>query len=207
MSGIAFGKTLKYLREKARIPSKSLSMQAGKAATYVSQLERGLIKNPNYDTCYRLLELIGLEHDAIEKVLRRHGLVNRSNIFIDAVEGMSSPGPGYKGNIHKTEINSRIYDEKYRDTKDKNYSILCVLDTLADTDITRGSLVINNIYNLTQDEDNLDFLCDLFTIDYAQLSPEVKSEILVKLSRILRGSKEGPSFRIWAAKNQKPAGG
>ncbi len=207
MSGIAFGKTLKYLREKARIPSKNLSMQAGKAATYVSQLERGLIKNPNYETCYRLLELIGLEPDSIVKVLSRHGLVSRSNIFIDANDYISRPGPGHKDSAHKTDINPRIYDEKYRDTKDKNYNILCVLDTLADTDITRGSLVINNIYNLTQDENNLDFLCDLFTVDYAQLSPKVKAEILLKLDRILRGSKEGPNFRAWAAKSQKPAGG
>lgn len=207
MSGIAFGKTLKYLREKARIPSKNLSLQAGKAATYVSQLERGLIKNPSYDTCYKLLELIGVEPDAIENVLGRHGLVNGSNIFIDAIEGNSKSGNGQKDSPHKTEINPRIYDEKYRDTKDKNYNILCVLDALADTDITRGSLVINNIYNLTQDENNLDFLCDLFNVDYAQLSPEVKAEILVKLSRILRGSKDGPTFRTWAAKSQKPARG
>lgn len=200
MSGIAFGKTLRYLRKRAKIPSKNLSMQAGKAATYVSQLERGLIKNPNNDTCRKLLELVGLEPDSIEKVLNRHGLMDGPHMYTDGIDGINQPGPGQPGSPLKAGNNPRIYDGKYRDTKDKNYNIYCVFDSLADTDITRGSLVINIIYNLTRDENNLDFLCDLLAIDYAQLTPKLKAEILVRIGRLLRGSKADPIVRLRVSK-------
>jgi transcriptional regulator with XRE-family HTH domain len=183
MGGVAFGQTLKHLREKAKISSKSLSIQAGKAATYVSQLERGLIKNPNYDTCHKLLEFIGVESDSIEQMLNKHGLISDLNIFIEDIERINRSEPSRKESPRKAEKNSRIYEEKYRDTKEKNDYIFSIFSILVDTDITRASVVINNLYKLIQDEDNLDFLCGVLSLDYTHLPSESKAEILARLRK------------------------
>lgn len=46
VDGIQFGKDLRELRLLKRYPTRKLSEEVGRAITYVSQLERGLIKNP-----------------------------------------------------------------------------------------------------------------------------------------------------------------
>ena len=183
MGGVAFGQTLKHLREKAKIASKNLSAQVGKATTYVSQLERGLIKNPDYDTCYKLLELVGVEPDSIEQVLINHGFINELNISIEDIEKMTRSEPLRSDSPQKAGKNTRIYDGKYRDTKEKNDNIYSIFCALVDTDITRASIVINNVYKLTREENNLDFLCALLSLNYAQLPPESKDEILARLRK------------------------
>jgi transcriptional regulator with XRE-family HTH domain len=183
MGGVAFGQTIKHLRKKAKIASKNLSTQVGKAATYVSQLERGLIRNPDYNICYKLLELVGVEPDSIEQVLINHGFINELNISIDDIEKMTRSEPLINDRPQKAANNSRIYDRKYRDTKDKNDKIYSIFGVLVDTDITRASAVINNVYKLTQDEINLDFLCAILSFNYAQLPPESRDEILARLRK------------------------
>lgn len=183
MGGVAFGQTVKHLRNKAKIASKDLSMQVGKATTYVSQLERGLIKNPDYNTCYKLLELVGVEPDSIEQVLVNHGFINESNISIEDIEKMTISEPLTNDRPQKTGKSSRIYDKKYRDTKEKNEKLFNIFGVLVDTDITRASVVINNVYKLTQDENNLDFLCAILSFNYAQLPPESRNEILARLRK------------------------
>jgi transcriptional regulator with XRE-family HTH domain len=59
MDGIEFGKILKKERIKKCISSKLLSKQADKAVTYVSQLERGLIKNADNETCKKIMNIVG----------------------------------------------------------------------------------------------------------------------------------------------------
>jgi transcriptional regulator with XRE-family HTH domain len=183
MGGVAFGQTIKHLRKKAKIASKNLSTQVGKAATYVSQLERGLIRNPDYNTCYKLLEFVGVEPDSIEQVLINHGFINELNISIDDIEKMTKSDSLRNDSPQKAGKNSRIYDRKYRDTKDKNEKIYSIFGVLVDTDITRASAVINNVYKLTQDENNLDFLCAILSFNYAQLPPESRDEILARLRK------------------------
>lgn len=58
VDGIQFGKDLKELRLSKKYNSTKLSLEVGRAQTYVSQLERGLIKNPDLATCRRLLEIL-----------------------------------------------------------------------------------------------------------------------------------------------------
>jgi len=183
MGGVAFGQTIKHLRKKAKIASKNLSIQVGKATTYVSQLERGLIKNPDYNTCYKLLELVGVNPDCIEQMLINHGFINELNISIDDIEKMTRSEPLTNDSPEKAGNNTRIYDSKYRDTKDKNEKLFNVFGVLVDTDITRASVVINNVYKLTQDENNLDFLCAILSFNYAQLPPESRDEILARLRK------------------------
>ncbi len=183
MGGVAFGQTLRQLREKARISSKGLSKQVGKAPTYVSQLERGLIKNPSYDTCRQLLEYVGVEADSIEQVLNQHGIRSDAEMVIDDREGSDRSEPPVREIPLDPDKISRIYEEKYRDTKAKTDYIFSVFKILVETDITRASVVINNLYRLIQDEDNLDFLFGVLSLDYKQLPAESKAEILARLRK------------------------
>jgi len=59
MKGIEFGEKLKEIRKKEGVSSKVLSKKVDKAVTYVSQLERGLIKKPDYSTCKKILLELG----------------------------------------------------------------------------------------------------------------------------------------------------
>jgi transcriptional regulator with XRE-family HTH domain len=183
MGGVAFGQTIKHLRKKAKIASKNLSTQVGKASTYVSQLERGLIKNPDYNTCHKLLELVGVDPGCIEQMLVNHGFVKELNTSFEDTEETITSEPLTNDLPANAENNSRIYDRKYKDTKDKNEKLFKVFGVLVDTDITRASVVINNVYKLTQDENNLDFLCAILSLNYAQLPPESRDEILARLRK------------------------
>lgn len=183
MGGVAFGQTLRQLREKARISSKGLSKQVGKAATYVSQLERGLIKNPGYETCRQLLEYVGVEADSIDRVLNQHGIRSDTDMVTDEREGIGrTPPPAGEIPLNPDKI-ARIYEEKYRDAKAKTDYIFSIFNILIETDITRASVVINNLYRLIQDEDNLDFLFGVLSLDYKQLPAESKDEILARLRK------------------------
>lgn len=183
MGGVAFGQTLRQLREKARISSKGLSKQVGKAATYVSQLERGLIRNPSYDTCRQLLEQVGVGPDSVDSVLAQHGIRSDHNMFVEGMEGNGRGEPEAREILLKPDAVARIYEEKYRDAKEKTDYIFTIFNILVDTDITRASVVINNLYRLIQDENNLDFLFGVLSLDYKQLPAESKAEILARLRK------------------------
>ena len=183
MGGVAFGQTLRQLREKARISSKGLSKQVGKAPTYVSQLERGLIKNLSYDTCHELLEDVGVEADSIDKMLNTHGIRSDADVVIDDLQGSDKTEPPLREITLNPEKMSRIYEEKYRDAKAKTEYIFGVFNILVETDITRASVVINNLYRLIQDEENLDFLFGVLSLDFKQLPAESKAEILARLRK------------------------
>lgn len=66
MSGQEFGKKLREFRKEMKVSSRVLSKTINKAETYVSQIERGLNENPDYDACKRILmELDFSEEESI----------------------------------------------------------------------------------------------------------------------------------------------
>jgi len=64
-----FGRDIKALRTKRKIGSRKLSRLIGKAETYISQLERGLIKKPDYNTAYDILRHLEFAESNIEDFL------------------------------------------------------------------------------------------------------------------------------------------
>ncbi len=77
MNKSSFGEELKALRKRVGMPSKVLSQKVGKAVTYVSQLERELIKNPSYTTCLQILLELGLIKEDAEKMLNYYGIQSK----------------------------------------------------------------------------------------------------------------------------------
>lgn len=63
------GRDIKALRAKRGIGSRELSRLIGKAETYISQLERGLIKKLDYTTAYAVMKHLGFTESGIDEFL------------------------------------------------------------------------------------------------------------------------------------------
>ena len=67
MNKSSFGEELKALRKRVGMPSKVLSQKVGKAVTYVSQLERELIKIPLIQLVYKYYWSLVLSRKMLKK--------------------------------------------------------------------------------------------------------------------------------------------
>ncbi|WP_321999291.1 helix-turn-helix domain-containing protein [Bacillus pumilus] len=64
-----FRKSMKHIRTMKKIGSRELSRKIGKAETYISQFERGLIKSPDYEICFTIMKELGFAEKDIPKIL------------------------------------------------------------------------------------------------------------------------------------------
>ncbi|MGK4040905.1 helix-turn-helix transcriptional regulator [Heyndrickxia oleronia] len=74
MTSDDFGKYIKALRKVRRMNSTKLSKLIGKSSAYISHLENGRYKNPDYETACRILKLLGVSEEEIEPQLRKFHL-------------------------------------------------------------------------------------------------------------------------------------
>jgi transcriptional regulator with XRE-family HTH domain len=63
------GNYIRQVRKSKGIGSRELARKINKAETYISQLERGLIKKPDYATTKILLETLEVPSNTIEEIL------------------------------------------------------------------------------------------------------------------------------------------
>lgn len=169
MNGITFGKYLKNIREKAKKPSKELSTEVGKAVTYVSQLERGLIKKPDFDTCYKLLVILGIEEEQIEDILSYYGIISAKRKQAELEWNIKEA---------KRQWDFDWLDQKSQKLKITNDKLYNTLNMFIDKDLTRVEKPILNIQNLMVDKDKFDFFCSLFKYDYSKISIEDRKELI-----------------------------
>lgn len=179
MNGIAFGKEIKKLRKKVGIASKELSQQVGKAVTYVSQLERGLIKKPDYFISYELLKRLEIDEKNIDGLLDYFGI--------------KSPEREQSEAEWATEQSEKIssFDWLERDKyilKQKNDRLHVSLSILIDVDIAAADKLINHIEALTVDKGKFEFLTSLFEFDYSKITPEERTQILMAIRSIINAS-------------------
>lgn len=71
---IAFGYLIRNLRKENKISSTKLSALISKGSAYISQVENNRIQNPDYDTCYKLLEVLNVDPDKIQNVLMGYNI-------------------------------------------------------------------------------------------------------------------------------------
>lgn len=185
MSGIEFGKELKAIRNKVKYPTKTLSTKVGKSTAYVSQLERGLIKNPDYDTCFKLLKELAFPTDKIEDFLYTFDIVSekRKAFEIEAniqrlksIEELQESGDEdfYKNNY------PYLFDNEHDvlRLKNLNNNISNVFESLIEKDFTRAEKVINNISKLTKSRKSFNFLCSLFEYDFFNITDDEKNKLV-----------------------------
>lgn len=185
MNGIEFGKELKKIRGQVGYPSKPLSEKIGKAITYVSQLERGLIKNPDFDSCVKLLTELSFPINKIEDFLNSFGIVSEQRKKQEL-----------KQNIINSERNERAKEEANKDYIKYNYPWLFndedainslqkkieylenIFNSMVENDFSRAETVLTNITDLTKSKTSFDFFCSLFQYDFFAITPEQRKELI-----------------------------
>jgi transcriptional regulator with XRE-family HTH domain len=133
MSGIEFGEKLKEIRKKVGVSSKNLSQRVNKAVTYVSQLERGLIKNPDYFTCKEILRELGFSEKGADRFLESYSILSpeqekiEQQLILKAIEQEEEKiNSGY----YEKVINEKI--DKQQSVKNLFYRIICCNEVILD---------------------------------------------------------------------------
>ncbi len=165
MNGIAFGKELKKIRTSKGVASKELSQSVGKAVTYVSQLERGLIKKPDYYTCQRIMEKLDIDSSRIEGILDHYGIQRPE------IEEMLIAEAEKHSSFDWMEQNA------YR-LKNINKQLCHSLDSFIDRDLSKAEEFIPNLLAMMQSEEDFDFIYKFFKNDISSISSSDKKELL-----------------------------
>lgn len=173
MSQPTFGDIIRIEREKSKMGSRALARKAGKAETYVSQLERNLITMPSYDTAYKLLKALGLDEGEIKAILNGHGIKKPKTLTkeTDQFDNIGANNPLLKSLDTETKQLKKINDE-----------IHFVFDLLIQRDFSKAKNLLLNLHSLIVDnKQGYDFFGSLLQSDYHNLSDEQKEQILKTL--------------------------
>jgi transcriptional regulator with XRE-family HTH domain len=180
MNGIAFGKELKRLRNKVGISSKILSTSVGKAVTYVSQLENGKIKNPDFETCLKLLQELGVEKKKIEGVLDYFGIISPER----EQEELEMSIRLFEQKEDRWKLG--WYENKIEKLLTKNEVLHRRMESFIHFDVTRADTVISNMVALSEDEEKFEFLCSLFENNFASLNLKDMEQVLRLVSDFVK---------------------
>ena len=177
MSGVNFGKELKIQRNKVGISSKVLSNKVGKAVTYVSQLERGLIKNPDYDTCRKILAELGINDYEAGNMLDFFSIKSPEQEKAELEWSIK------KAEEEQAKHEAGYYSRRLQKISNKNDRLLQLFEKRFNNfvmhDQTRAEGVLDNLIKLLEDEETFDFFfCSVFENNYMTLSEQERSKVL-----------------------------
>ncbi|GGD02330.1 helix-turn-helix domain-containing protein [Pontibacillus salipaludis] len=176
MNGIEFGKYIKELRKEQKISSKVLSQKVGKAVTYVSQLERGLIKKPDFSTSMALLHELGFSSEKADLILNKKFEADET---IDTTAGLTyKEDSGKFEQYHQSSL--LLLDEEIDELKEKNNRFHSVMNELIERDFSRAKILIENLDKLTRSKRGFAFLSNLFSYDFLKIEERDK-DMLKKL--------------------------
>ncbi|UKS61502.1 helix-turn-helix domain-containing protein [Bacillus toyonensis] len=206
MNSSNFGRDIKALRTKRKIGSRELSRLIGKAETYISQLERGLIKKPDYGTAYAIMKHLGWEEKNIEDFLynfyqiksperieteteevadwEERRAIEIEEMWIQSQEGKFSENATYQGDqfTPKQTFESKWMRDLHEQLESKNQEIKEELSFNIDKNAPIFEPVINNILSLVtsirDDRSNFNFFISLFGGNLTTLNEESKNKIL-----------------------------
>ncbi|MGG0847885.1 helix-turn-helix domain-containing protein [Peribacillus simplex] len=202
------GRDIKALRAKRGIGSRELSRLIGKAETYISQLERGLIKKLDYTTAYAIMKHLGFTESGIDEFLDSFYQIKspaRIEVEVEAeqvenwdkvraaeIEQMwiqrqedIDTDPDYQERKLAYELKgfeSQWMMNQYEKMEEKNEEIKKELSFNINKNMQTFEPVINNLYNLLtsmrDDRSSFEFFVGLFENDLSTLSKENKERIL-----------------------------
>jgi transcriptional regulator with XRE-family HTH domain len=187
VNGIDFGQELKRMRTTAGISSKVLSSKVGKAVTYVSQLENGKIKSPDYNTCHLLLKELGIDESKIEGILDFFGFISpereKANLEMN-IKLMEE---------EEEKWTSGWYSKRYDEVHKKQSIFENTLSRFMQFDLSRAEKVIGNLAMLAEEEEDFDFFCSLFENNISSLDSKSKREVLRWVTEYVR-NKQNDAF-------------
>ncbi|MFB4472177.1 helix-turn-helix domain-containing protein [Oceanobacillus caeni] len=129
----SIGDFIKQHRKAKKINSVDLSKELGKSGAYISQIENGHNKKPDYDMLVNIFKRIGIPEDRIEDYLEAFGFLSpqREEMEIQrAIEKQNMSFEEYK-EIQKQE------DEFFRENHDNFNNGDVLLEDIFKSDITR----------------------------------------------------------------------
>ncbi|WP_188048436.1 helix-turn-helix domain-containing protein [Bacillus sp. CH30_1T] len=206
MSESNIGRDVKELRTKKGIGSRELSRLIGKAETYISQLERGLIKTPDYNTAFEIFKHLGHREDQIEDVLLNFYYI-KSPLRVEAEEAWeqqeieNAQDPVYQNAKLDREIEAheqRLQLGEYSE-EEANRSIDWLLDTETDLNNKVRDIgnelnffidkkmdvfedVINNLHtivmSMSKNKEDYEFFTKLFKRDLSKFTNDSKNQIV-----------------------------
>jgi transcriptional regulator with XRE-family HTH domain len=174
-----FGNTLKTFREAAKIGSKQLSRMVDKSEAYVSQVENGRNKNPDYETAFKLMECLGHPKHEIKDFLEFYDIRP-----VDSIMEM-------KLREDKNKSTNWRYELKFEKSQLKLMKLKQELKLFLDHDFSKAERVINNLYGLIYGNDEVfNFFTSLLEADYTQLNKVQRQSILDHIESISRKDEE-----------------
>lgn len=201
-----FGRDIKALRTKRKIGSRELSRLIGKAETYISQLERGLIKKPDYNTAYDIMKHLEFTESNIEDFLYKfHHIKSPKRIESEADEvanweekraaeikefllknqeenDVIQEYPMNKLKKDSINIESEWLTDLIKNLEAKNDEIKMELSFNIENNAQVFENIIDNLHSLLismrKDRGNFNFFVGLLQNDLSKLSEESKYNIL-----------------------------
>lgn len=201
-----FGKDIKALRTKKNIGSRELSRLIGKAETYISQLERGLIKKPDYNTAYDILKHLEFTEGNIEDFLYNfYQIKSPKRIESEAQEvanweekraaeieellsqKQNTPGSDQADKENKLAYNEKSFESEWmieliKNLEKKNEEIKMELSFNINNNAQTFEPVIQNLHflliSMRKNRENFNFFVGLLENDLSTLSKESKEKIL-----------------------------
>lgn len=188
MSGISFGSELKRIRKSVGISSKVLSQRVNKAVTYVSQLERGLIKKPDFLTCLQLLIELGFTETEAKKTLNFFDIKSpeQEKAELDLIIKQAE----ISHDEEEMKIKTGYYIDKIEKVSSKNEEVITRLkdnlDLFVKHDLSRADKVLSNLISIFHDEEKFDFFCSVFENNFSNLSPKERANVLSMITDFVR---------------------
>jgi transcriptional regulator with XRE-family HTH domain len=175
-----FADELKEIREEKGIGSRKLSKLIGKTESYVSQIERGVIKKPTYYIAFNLFKQMDLGVEEIINILNKYQITPENNMDNDLARSFQLYTDESINNKSSNVLD--WMDEAKRNLKQ---STIYNINMFIDKDYSRAISVLKNFNSLISDnKETYDFICTLLNYDYKVLNSDKKNALLNSVNNI-----------------------
>jgi len=195
------GDFIKAIRKTKKISSVNLSKAIGRSGAYISQIESGKNKNPDYDSLYEIFKQLGVEEIKIDDYLEHFGYLSPDYIAMDEAyvkqHEEQSNDPEYQEHLNRQQIDSYEQQLQFEQEQLNDYDWLDIekekalskikeiektLTYFIDNDLLAFSRVVDNLHNMVEsmpkDKENYDFFTKLFKNDLTDLDKDNKNQII-----------------------------
>lgn len=195
------GEFIKAIRKTKKINSVDLSKNIGRSGAYVSQIESGRNKNPDYDALYEIFKQLGIEEVRIDDYLEHFGYLSPDYIAMDEAyirqQEEQANDPEYQEHLIEQHIESYEQQLQFEEEDIYNYDwveerenkiqnnikeIEKTLSFFASKNTDTFESVIENLHRLVgsmgKDKENYDFFTTLFKNDLTDLDKDNKNQII-----------------------------
>jgi len=168
-----FGEELKEIRAMKGIGSRKLSKLIGKTESYVSQIERGVIKKPSYYIAFNLFKQIDLDVEEIITILNKYDILPESHADYDFARSFELVDESINNN------SSNVLDWMDEPKQALRRETIHNINIFIEKDYSRAISVLVNFNSLISDnQETYDFICTLLSYDYKVLNSNKKYEFL-----------------------------